>query len=1019
MTGGSEPVRVLHVDDDGAFSDLTATMLERENGRFVVETAGGADEGLERLTDRDIECIVSDYEMPGTDGLAFLDAVREDHPDLPFILFTGKGSEAVASEAIARGATDYLRKRTGSEQYELLANRIENGVEQYRAARRAAALDRVNSVLGEVNRALVRAETREEIERRVCDVLRGADPYRFAWIGEHDRESGTVTPRAVAGVERGYLDCVEIAVDDRPTGQGPTGKAVRTRDVAVVQDISDDPAYEPWREDALDREYRASAAVPLVSDGTLYGVLNVYADRLDAFDERERALLSKLGTDVAHAIARSGERTRRVRYERIVENLPVGVYRATPGADGEFVDANPALADLIGADSVTDVIARRPGDFYRDPADRAALSDRLDRDGVVRDRELHLETLDGDEILVSVTAMRTEVDGETYFDGIVRDITERSERERDLDRFRSAVEHAGHVVLLTDTDATIEYVNEAFEETTGYAPSEAIGRSPAMLKSGEHDSAFYRDLWETILAGEVWQGEVINERKDGERYVIDQTIAPITERDGSADEGAITGFVAVNRDVTERKERERDLTFLKRAVDHAGIGIGTSNDDGEVTYVNNRFATLLDVEPEALRGESVADLGSDLFRDSLDGGWNGQRTYDTRVERVGTDETVPAEVVVSRATIDDEPYLVSMVRDITAHRERERDLDRFRSAVEHAGHGVVITDTDGTIEYVNEAFEETTGYAPSEAIGRSPAMLKSGEHDSAFYRDLWETILAGEVWQGEVVNERKDGERYVIDQTIAPITERDGSADEGAITGFVAVNRDVTDLKAYERELEQQNERLAQYGHTVAHDLRNPLNLLHAEIQQLRLTADRADGALDPATVRRQCADITDVAERMGALVDDLLTMAEQGQLVLDSEPVSLAGIAREAWGQTGAPDATVAVEDSPIDADPDRLRELLSNLFRNAVEHGGDGVDVKVGPLDFADGFFVADDGPGIPPDERDDVLERGFTTDDDGTGFGLAIVEQIADAHGWTVEVTESRDGGARFEFRDGDSL
>ena len=777
MTGGSEPVRVLHVDDDGAFSDLTATMLERENGRFVVETAGGADEGLERLTDRDIECIVSDYEMPGTDGLAFLDAVREDHPDLPFILFTGKGSEAVASEAIARGATDYLRKRTGSEQYELLANRIENGVEQYRAARRAAALDRVNSVLGEVNRALVRAETREEIERRVCDVLRGADPYRFAWIGEHDRESGTVTPRAVAGVERGYLDCVEIAVDDRPTGQGPTGKAVRTRDVAVVQDISDDPAYEPWREDALDREYRASAAVPLVSDGTLYGVLNVYADRLDAFDERERALLSKLGTDVAHAIARSGERTRRVRYERIVENLPVGVYRATPGADGEFVDANPALADLIGADSVTDVIARRPGDFYRDPADRAALSDRLDRDGVVRDRELHLETLDGDEILVSVTAMRTEVDGETYFDGIVRDITERSERERDLDRFRSAVEHAGHVVLLTDTDATIEYVNEAFEETTGYAPSEAIGRSPAMLKSGEHDSAFYRDLWETILAGEVWQGEV--------------------------------------------------------------------------------------------------------------------------------------------------------------------------------------------------------------------------------------------------VNERKDGERYVIDQTIAPITERDGSADEGAITGFVAVNRDVTDLKAYERELEQQNERLAQYGHTVAHDLRNPLNLLHAEIQQLRLTADRADGALDPATVRRQCADITDVAERMGALVDDLLTMAEQGQLVLDSEPVSLAGIAREAWGQTGAPDATVAVEDSPIDADPDRLRELLSNLFRNAVEHGGDGVDVKVGPLDFADGFFVADDGPGIPPDERDDVLERGFTTDDDGTGFGLAIVEQIADAHGWTVEVTESRDGGARFEFRDGDSL
>ncbi|MFC7173171.1 PAS domain S-box protein [Haloplanus litoreus] len=594
-------------------------------------------------------------------------------------------------------------------------------------------------------------------------------------------------------------------------------------------------------------------------------------------------------------------------------------------------------------------------------------------------------------------------------------------RQRRNRQFRSAVEHAGHVVLITDDEGRITFVNDAFESVTGYTATEAIGRQPSMLQSGHHDETFYRDLWATISSGEVWEGEVVNERKDGSQYVIDQTIAPITD-----DEGDLTGFVAINRDVTARKERELNLAFLKRAIDQAGIGIGTYDGDGYATYVNERLAELFGTDREELRTQHMSSLDPGLDRERFPEYWASfddgeRRIYDTQVARLDTGERLPVEVVTSRVRIDDDVYQVNTVRNAAERKRQKRDLERFRSAVEHAGHSVLITDADGRIEYVNDAFETTSGYTAAEAIGCTPALLQSGEHDEAFYRDLWETILDGDVWQGEVINERQDGERYVVDQTIAPITD-----DESDLTGFVAINRDVTELKTYERELEAQNDRLKQYGQTVAHDLRNPLALLDAELKQFRATVD-GEG-VDADEVRDLCASIGSTVERMEALIEDLLAMAEHGQRVLDAEPVSLEAVAGSAWSQLDTDAAELSVQDTDIDADPDRLRELLSNLFRNSLEHGstrsrtapGEDVEhvadvhVRVQPLDFSAGFAVEDDGPGIPPDERDDVFERGFTTAADGTGFGLAIVERIAEAHGWTASVTESRDGGARFEFR-----
>ena len=207
-----------------------------------------------------------------------------------------------------------------------------------------------------------------------------------------------------------------------------------------------------------------------------------------------------------------------------------------------------------------------------------------------------------------------------------------------------------------------------------------------------------------------------------------------------------------------------------------------------------------------------------------------------------------------------------------------------------------------------------------------------------------------------------------------------------------------------EAELTRERNRLEEFASVVSHDLRNPMNVARS---RLELAGDECNsdhlGAVD------------DALDRMDALIEDVLAFARLGQQVVDAEPTDIGAVARRAWGSVSLAEADLTVEPVPtLVADATRLQRLFENLFRNAVEHGPSDAHVTVGPLDDNTGFYVADDGPGIPESERETVFEHGHTTDEDGTGFGLAIVEEIAEAHGVSVAVTDSESGGARFEVR-----
>jgi PAS domain S-box-containing protein len=210
-----------------------------------------------------------------------------------------------------------------------------------------------------------------------------------------------------------------------------------------------------------------------------------------------------------------------------------------------------------------------------------------------------------------------------------------------------------------------------------------------------------------------------------------------------------------------------------------------------------------------------------------------------------------------------------------------------------------------------------------------------------------------------------------------------------------------------EEELRLQNERLDEFADVVAHDLRNPLSVAKGFL-------DMAEETGDP----EQFETVRSALDRIGQLIDDLLTLAQGEATVENREPIDLGDAAEGAWELVDTDGASLSVDDPPrVSGDPSRVRQLLENLFRNSVEHGGTGeatVTVTVGAIGDGHGFYVEDDGVGIPTDRQGSVLNHGVTFSDEGTGFGLSIVADIARAHGWSVTVTDADSGGARFEFR-----
>ncbi|KAA9396177.1 PAS domain S-box protein [Haloarcula sp. CBA1130] len=815
---------------------------------------------------------------------------------------------------------------------------------------------------------------------------------------------------------------------------------------AVTDGRETHPAYREF-------ELESYIGVPLVVDGDRYGTVNFSSPttRVAPFGALERTFVELLSELVSAEISRGQDRADLQRqeflFERVQDIAEIGVWEYFPSTGD--LDWSDGVRRIHGVDDEYAPTLDDAVEFYH-PDDRETITEAVARaleDREPYDLDLRIVRTDGEVRDVRAWGERVDdtQDDEPVLRGVFQDITERKAEERAhrelAQEYEALLNTSGDAIFMLDVETagdepSFEFarLSPGYESQTGLTTDEVRGQTPREVFGDDRGAELAANYTRCVEQREPISYQEELDIADDARF-WDTSLAPVTLGD------EIVRIVGIARNVTEQVERERELETtnqrLESLIDATPLTVMEIDTDGTVVRWNDGAENMFGWSREEVLGESnpmIPDERQSEFASHRDRALSGKPIRGKEVRRERKDgEKLDLLLSVAPITAPDGEItsVLAVLEDITEQKQLESKL---RSLQETAQRLSAAQSSDEIGDIAVEAAVDILGFELTgiwEYADQTDELIPLTA--SAATRELLDELPrleAGETLAWEAF-EASELRRYDDLQSVTSLDEADTELRRGLFVplgefGLIGVGApqertfseaDVdlfqilgATVKAAftrasrETELQRQNERLDEFASVVAHDLRNPLSIAIGFLDIVEETGDLTH--LDR---------IESAHDRMERLIDDLLTLARGETTVTETKQIDLKTMTTEAWGYVDTAEATLTVAETvpTVAGDASRLTQLFENLFRNAIEHGGKDVTVTVGQLEDGDGFYVADDGDGIPPAKRGEVLEHGVTSTKGGTGFGLSIVEDIAKAHGWTVRVTAGAAGGARFEF------
>ncbi len=709
---------------------------------------------------------------------------------------------------------------------------------------------------------------------------------------------------------------------------------------------------------------------------------------------------------------------------------------------GKIIDANELFLNYTGFKR-NEVIGRTTIELgiYENDSDREKLLSEFQKAGYLYGYELDVRMKPGTKLNCLVSINNISIDGKPCLLSTIIDITDRKLAEKNLrrseERFQLVARATNDIIYDWNLKKDEAWFSEAYEKLFGYTESnEKFSLYSKKIHPEDRDKTLAITNAVISGGGNIWTCEYRFRRKDGTYAFVSDRGYVIRDKNGRP-----VRSIGSIMDITEKKKAEE---AIKKSEEKYRILIETMNEalifvdnDDKIQFVNRSLCEMYGYNQDELLGKIGYEII--VYKDDIEiiKEKNQLRTegvldnYEVRgIKKSG-------EIIwlnISGAPLRDNDGKVigsiGVISDITKHRQAEEELKKLSRAVEQSPTTIVITDTEGGIEYVNPKFEEITGYTFKEVKGKNPRILKSGELPNEEYKNMWDTITSGGDWRGEFHNKRKNGTLYWESASLSPIKN-----NEGKITHYLAIKEDITEKKEKERELilakekAEESERLkSSFLANMSHELRTPMVGILGYSEVL-------ESQLEEGPHKKMAEAIHNSGNRLMNTLNLVLDLSriEAGRLELECSEFNIIDTLKnsvELFEQTARKKNLFLKFEKKVNKiivflEERLIRDAINNLLNNAIKYSDNG-GVTISVEEIKENGIrklvidVEDTGIGIPHDEINTVFEEfrqvseGYDRNFEGSGLGLTIVKRFIEKMNGSISVRSELGKGSTFTIR-----